>query len=72
MQSNSMFPIKHVRSLDLLDVTPESPKEHCHKSRWTLMPRQEGEIAWCTPNQLEMKRETPALAPEPSRIPHHT
>ena len=24
---------KHVRSLDFLDETPESPQEHCHKTR---------------------------------------
>ena len=72
VQSNSMFPIKHVRSLDLLDGTPGSPKEHCHKARGTLMSPQECEIARCTPNQLEMKRDSPALAPEPSRVPHLT
>ena len=133
MQSNFVFSIKHVRSLDLLDGTPESPQEHCHKSRGTLrslhqreiapcttnqlemrpdspalcgehiqvpnqtrkeprftcwnsresprtqsevyndmMSLQEGEIVWCTPNNLEMKLDSPALAPEPSRFPHHT
>ena len=50
-----MFPIKHIRSLDLLDGTPESPQEHCHKSRRTLMSLQEVEIARCPPNQMEMK-----------------
>ena len=44
-----MYPIKHVRSLDFLDGTSESPQEHCHKSRRTLMSPQECEIAWCTP-----------------------
>ena len=39
--------------LDLLDGTPESPQEHCHKSRMTLMSPQECEIARCTPNQDE-------------------
>ena len=67
-----MFPIKHVRSLDLLDGTPDSPQEHCHKSRRTVMSPQEWEITQCTPNQLEMKTDFPALAPEPSRIPQHT
>ena len=32
-----MFPIKQIRSLDFLDRTPESPQEHCHKTRLTLM-----------------------------------
>ena len=30
VQSNCVFPIKHVRNLDFLDWTPESPQEHCH------------------------------------------
>ena len=56
MQSNSMFRIKHVRSLDLLGGTPESPQEHCHKSRGTLQSLQQCEIDPCTPNQLEESR----------------
>ena len=72
MQSNSVFPIKHVRTLDLLDGTPESPQKHCHKPRRTLMSPEEYQIAQCTPNQVEMKPDFPALAPEPSRIPHDT
>ena len=64
-------PIKHVRSLDLLDGTPANPQENCHKSRRTLMSMQERERAWCTPNQLEMKHNSPSLAPEPSYLPHH-
>ena len=36
MQSNCVFPIKHLRSLDLLDWTAESPQQHCHKTRRTL------------------------------------
>ena len=36
---------KHVSSLDFLDRTPESPQEHCHKTRWTLMSTQECKIA---------------------------
>ena len=71
MQSNSVFPIKHVRSLDWLDGTPENPKEHCHKSRRTLMSLQQCEIAQCTPNLFDMKPDSPALAPEPCHIPHH-
>ena len=54
MQSISMFPIKHVRNLDLLDGTPEIPKKHCHKPTRTMMSLQECEIALCTPNQIEM------------------
>ena len=56
----------------MLDGTQESPEEHCHKSKRTLMSQQEHEIAWCTPNQLKMKPDSPALAPEPSHIPHDT
>ena len=67
-----MFPIKHVRSLDLLDATPESSQEHCQKSRRTLISPQEFEITQCIPNQLEeMKPDSLALTPEPSRVPHH-
>ena len=72
VQSNTVVPIRHVRSLDLLAGTPESPKEHCDKARGTLMSPQECKIAWCTPNELEMKRDSPALAPEASRVPHLT
>ena len=72
LHSNFMFPNKHVRSIDLLDGTPESPQEHCHNSRRKLMSLQECEIARCTPNQLEMKPDSPALAPEPCCFPHHT
>ena len=57
------YPIKHVRSLNVLDGTPESPQDHCHKMRRPLMSTQECKIAWCTPNQLEMKPISPSLAP---------
>ena len=67
-----MFPIKHVRSLDLLDGSPESPQDHCDKSRRTMMSRQEFEIAQSTSAQLEMKPDSTALDPEPPCIPHHT
>ena len=46
VQSNSLFPIKQVRSLDLLDGTTESPREIPQKSRRTLMSLQEYEIPW--------------------------
>ena len=52
MQSNCFFPIKHIRSLDLLDWTLESPQQDCHKTRRTLMSPQERKIDWCTPNHL--------------------
>ena len=54
MQSNSLFPIKQVRSRDLLDGTTESHPKITHKSRRTLMSLQECEIAWGSPNQLEI------------------
>ena len=56
----------------MLEGTPESPQEHPHKSRRTLMPLQECEIAQCRPNKLEMTPDSPALAPEQSPVPHHT
>ena len=64
--------IKHLRSLDLLDVIPECLQEHCHMSRRTLMSPQECKITWCSPHQLKMKPNSPALFPEPFGIPHHT
>ena len=71
-QSNALFPIKQVRSLDLLDRTTESPPEISHKSRMTLMSPQECEIARCSPNQLEMMTNSPVLASEQCSIAHHT
>ena len=67
-----MFPIKQVRSLDLLDGTKESPPEVPNKSRRTLMSAQECQIARCSPNQLEMMTNPPALASEQCPIPNHT
>ena len=67
-----MFPMKHVRSLDLLAGTKESPPEVPNKSRRTLMSLQESQIARCSPNQLEMMTNTPALASEQCPIPDHT
>ena len=72
MQSNALFPIKQVRSLDLLDGTTESTPEVPHKSRRTLMSPQECQIARCSPNQLEMMTSSPVLASEQCPIPHHT
>ena len=67
-----MFPIKQVRSLDLLVGTKESPPEVPNKSRRTLMSPQECQIARCSPNQLEMMTYPPALASEQCPIPDHT
>ena len=72
MQSNSLFPIKQVRSLDLLDGTTERLPEISQKSRRTLMSPQECEIARCSRKQLEMTTNYPALASEQCPIPHHT
>ena len=72
VQSNALFPIKRVRSLDLLDGTTENPPEIPHKSRRTLMSTQEFEIARCSPNQLEMTTNSPSLASDQCPIPHHT
>ena len=63
---------KQVRSLDLLDGNSESPPEDPHMSRRTLMSPQECEIARCSPNELEMTTNSPALASEQCPIPHHT
>ena len=72
MQSNPVFPIKYIRSLDYLDGTLESSQEHCHMKRSTLISTQEGKTAQCTPNQFEMKPISPSLAPWRSRVPQHT
>ena len=50
----------------------ESPPEVPHNSRRTLMSPQECEIARCSPNQLEMVTNPPALPSEQCPIPHHT
>ena len=67
-----MFPIKQVRSLDLLDGTKESPPEVPNKSRRIRMSLQECQIVQCSPNQLEMTTNSPALASEQGPIPDHT
>ena len=72
LQNNALFPIKQVRSLDLLDGTTESPPEIPHKSRRKLMSRQQCEIPRCIPNQLGMMTNSPALALEQCPVPHHT
>ena len=69
VQSNALFPIKQVRSLDLIDGTTESPPEIPHKSRRTLMSLQECEIDRCSPNHLEMMINSPALAAEQCPVP---
>ena len=67
-----LFPIKHVRSLDLLDGTTESPREIPQKSRRTLMSLKEYVIPRGNPNQLKIKSYFPALAPEQFPVPHQT
>ena len=56
----------------MLDGTKESPPEVPNKSRRTLMSPQECQIAWSSPNQLEMRTNSPALASEQCPIPDHT
>ena len=63
---------KQVRSLGLLDGTTESPPEIPHQSRRTLMSPQECEKARCSPNQIEMTTNSPALASDQCPVPHHT
>ena len=72
VQSNKFFPIKQVRSLDLLGGTTESPPEIPDKSRRSLMSPQECEIALCSPHHLEMKTNSCALASQQCPVPHHT
>ena len=56
----------------MLDGTKESPPEVPNKSRRSLMSPQECQIARCSPNQLEMTTNPPALASEQCLIPDHT
>ena len=56
----------------MLDGTKESPPDVPKKSRRTLMSPQEFQIARCSPNQLEMTTNSPALASEQCPIPDHT
>ena len=72
MRSNALFAIKQVRSLDFLDGTKESPPDVPNKSRRTLMSPQECQIARCSPNQLEMTTNPPALASKQCPIRDHT
>ena len=72
MQSNALFPIKQVRSLDLLERTTESTAEIPLKSKRTLMSPQECEVALGSANQLEIKIDSTALALEQFSVPHHT
>ena len=72
VQSNALFPIKQVSTLNLLDGTTEGPPEVPHKSRRTLMSPQECEITRCSPNQLEMTTISWAWASEQCPVPHLT
>ena len=56
----------------MLDRTTEIAPEVPHKSRRTLMSPQECDIARGSPNELEIKPDSPALAPEQFSVPHHT
>ena len=56
----------------MLHGTTESPPEIPHKSRRTLMSPMECDIARGSPNQLEIKPDSPALAPEQLPVPHPT
>ena len=72
VQSNSVFHIKHESIIDFFDGTPESSQEHCHMSRGNVSSSQQHETSLCTTNHLEMRPDYPSLAPEQSRISHHT
>ena len=56
----------------MLDGTKKSPPEVPNKSRRTLMSQQECQIARCSPNQLEMMTNSPALDSEQCPIQDHT
>ena len=56
----------------MLDGSTESFPEIPHKTRRTLMSPQESEITQCSPNQIKMTTNSPALASEQCNIPHHT
>ena len=56
----------------MLDGTTENPREISQKSRRTLMSMQEYEIPRGSPNQLKIKPNFPALAPEQFPVPHQT
>ena len=56
----------------MLDRTTESAAEIHHKSKRTLMSSQECEIALGSTNQLEIKIDSTALAPQQFSVPHHT
>ena len=56
----------------MLDGTKESPPEVPNKSRRTLMSSKECQIARCSPNQLDMMTNSPALDSEQCPIPDHT
>ena len=67
-----LVPSQTLKEPYLLDGTTEGPSEIPHKSRRTLMSPQECEIARGSPNELEIKPNFPALAPEQFPFPHHT
>ena len=50
----------------------QSSQEHRHKSRGILRSLKQQERAPYTSNQLEMRTNLPALAPEPSHVPKQT
>ena len=54
---------------NLLYGSTETPPEIPHKSRRTLMSLEECEISPGNPNQLEIKPNSPALAPEQFPFP---
>ena len=56
----------------MLDGSTESLTDIPHTYRRTLMSQQECEIAQCSPNQLEIMTDSPALASEQYPGPHHT
>ena len=55
----------------MLDGTKESPPEVPNKSNRTQTSPHECQIAWCSPNQLEMTTNPPALASEQCPFPDH-
>ena len=56
----------------MLDGITESPTEIAHKSGTTVMSPKECDIAPGTADELEIKPDSPALAPEQFPVPHQT
>ena len=64
VKSNSVFHMKHERSLDFLVGTLESTQAYCQKSRGALRSPQQQERVPCTAIQFEMRADSLASTQE--------